>query len=83
MEQQIGDLIVRFGLPTVALIIVVWTGRKRLWVWGRELDYREALLQKALAEAEEWKTMALGLLGHVERQGTSEANKPAPSRKDG
>lgn len=41
-----------FGFPVVTLILVLYTGYKRVWVWGAELKAAEKREQ-------EWRELAL------------------------
>jgi hypothetical protein len=49
------------GLPAV-LLLIVWTGYKRVWVWGRDHDEQiaraEARAERAEARAERYERLA-------------------------
>ena len=54
MDEEVDwlDLIERFGLPVAIFILILWTGYKRIWVWGAELKASEKREQ-------EWRELAL------------------------
>lgn len=54
--EAIGEFLTRFGMPLGALIIVLVTGHRRLWVFGW---YAEELRQR-VTRAEEQRDRAQG-----------------------
>lgn len=54
------QLVTNFGFPLAALVIVVATGARGTWVFGREL-------QASLKREEEWKQVAYKALNLGER----------------
>jgi len=58
MEFQ--QLLADFGFPLAALIVVVVTGSRGMWVFGREL-------RSAQQERDEWKRIALAGLNVAEK----------------
>jgi len=60
------DDVLKFGLPLVILVVIAGAGMRKVWVWGYQLEYVIAQLTAVTKEKDEWKRMALGLLGHVE-----------------
>lgn len=63
-------IVERFGLPVSILVIILYTGYKNVWVWGRHvIEQREDLraqLQKMEEEKNEWKHLALAGVKVVE-----------------
>ena len=49
-----------FGLPLTLLVVIVVTGSRGIWVWGREL-------LAANTRADEWKKIALKSLSAAEK----------------
>lgn len=54
------ELLTQFGLPLASLVIVVVTGARGTWVFGREL-------QASLKREEEWKQIAYKALSIGEK----------------
>lgn len=48
-----GELIKTFGLPTAMLVVILWTGAKEVWVWGKAYrdvkEDRDRLFELALS----------------------------------
>lgn len=61
------SLIERFGVLVVLLVLILYTGYKRVWVWGYQLRDCET-------ERKEWKDLAL--------TGTKIAETVAASRQE-
>ena len=53
--MTIDQLLTQYGLPLASLIIVLVTGSRGIWVWGRELKSTQI-------ERDEWKRIALSSL---------------------
>ena len=60
MTPEFAAFLGQFGLPISMLVVVLTTGARGMWVWGRELH-------KAEAQAVEWRTIALRALNVSEK----------------
>ena len=50
-----------FGFPIFVLVVIIGTGARKIWVWGRELSSSEK-------RESEWREIALRALGVAERK---------------
>ena len=67
VPTDIFDLISRGGIVAF-LLVVVWAGIKRKWVFGWVYDALAASLAAMTTDRDQWKTLALSLLQAQERQ---------------
>lgn len=62
MTPEFAAFLGQFGLPLTILVVVVTTGARGTWVWGRELAAERAEKEHARKDASEWKAIALKAL---------------------
>lgn len=67
MTPEFAAFLGQFGLPLTILVVVVTTGARGTWVWGRELASERAEKEHARKDAAEWKAIALKALNVGEK----------------
>lgn len=74
MTPEFAAFLGQFGLPITILVVLVISGSRGIWVWGRELlkayelvEYERSEKERARAEREEWKDIALKALNVGEK----------------
>ena len=49
-----------WGFPLSALVFVLWSGSRGLWVFGREVTDLRERLHRTHQQADAWRNIALG-----------------------
>lgn len=47
------DLATRYGLPIAMMLLALWSGLKRIWVWGYQLDEHHAHCEEIMKNRDE------------------------------
>lgn len=63
MTPEFAAFLGQFGLPLTILVVLVVSGTRGTWVWGRELANERAEKDLARKKEAEWKTIAFKALG--------------------
>lgn len=67
MTPEFSAFLGQFGLPITMLVVVLTTGARGIWVFGRELKAAEAEKELARLDAKEWRGIALKALNVGEK----------------
>jgi hypothetical protein len=77
MTPEVAQFLAQYGLPLTMLVVVVTTGARGIWVWGRELKAAELRVAEADARtvkeerrANQWQRIALKALDVGEKVAT-------------
>jgi hypothetical protein len=71
MTPEFAAFLGQFGLPLTMLVVVLTTGARGIWVWGRELNAADTRATRAETRAAEWQAIALKALNVGEKVVTS------------
>lgn len=62
MTPELIAFLGQYGLPITMLIVVIVSGARGIWRWGREVDAANARADKAELRADKWQGVALDAL---------------------